>query len=113
MYRRVVLSDLVEWSEAVRVLGTPLDRLEGLSRARHGAVLLLTRSIHTLTMPRPIGVVVLDVDGTVVSSRTMAPRRVVFFGPRRWVVEVGIDAPMPAPGTRIVATTMSIPCPEL
>jgi hypothetical protein len=94
------------------VLVTPRGRLEGLSRARHGAVLLLTRSIHTFTMPRPIGVVVLDLDGTVVSSGAMAPRRVAFFGPRRWVIEVGSDGSLPSPGTRVIASTMPTPCPE-
>ncbi len=120
MYRRVILSDArsdarrdqTAWSVRARLLTSSADRLVGIGRSSDEAVLLLTRSIQTFTLAPSLEVAVLDMDGRVISTRHMAPRRVAYFSERRWVIEVRAGIHLPAPGTRIVATTMPERCPE-
>lgn len=112
MYRRVILSDGAAWSVSAGVLASPSDRFVGISRRSEVAVLLLTRSIHTFTLREAIAVAVLDLDGLVLTTIRVAPRRVVNFSERRWVIELRGNGRLPSPGTRIGATTMPELCPE-
>jgi hypothetical protein len=96
----------------VRVLTTPFERYVGIGSDGGWPVMLLTRSIHTFTMSRPISIIVVDLDGSVLRSGVMAPRRILWFGRKRWVVEANAEAPLPAPDSEIVASTMTSRCPE-
>jgi hypothetical protein len=74
--------------------------------------MLLTRSVHTFTMSGPLSIIVLDLDGAVVEAGTLHPRQFANFGTLRWVVEAEPDAPLPVPGSQIVASTMRNQCLE-
>jgi len=111
MYRRIRLSDDLSnpawFVDDVRMLMTPLDRLNGISRS---PVMLLTRSIHTFTLRYPIAVVTLDLEGIVVSTTVMQPRRMLGFRTRRWVLETAAGGRLPRIGTKIIASTMPERC---
>jgi hypothetical protein len=98
--------------EGVRVLATLFERYVGIGSDDAWPVMLLTRSIHTFTMSRPISIIVVDLDGSVLRSGVMAPRRILWFGRTRWVVEANTEAPLPPPGSQIVASTMPSRCLE-
>ena len=106
MYRRVRLSG-GSWSMVdVRILVTPLERLRGIHGADGSPVLLLARSIHTLTLSDPISVAVLSLDGMVVLSTVMQPRRVLSATARHWFLEAVLDTELPRSGMQVAASTM-------
>lgn len=106
MYRRVRLSGS-SWSlSGVRVLVTPLERLRGVHGANGSPVLLLARSVHTLTLSHPISVAVIDIDGLVVSTSVMQPGHILNLPTRHWILEAPPDTSLPRPGMLIVASTM-------
>jgi hypothetical protein len=95
------------WSiDAVRILGTRSERYFGIGPRGDGPVMLLTRSIHTFNMKRPISVIVADSRGTVLRVGIMRPRRMIRFAAARWVVETEAAAKLPSPQMRIVASTI-------
>ena len=97
------------WSiDTVRILGSRSERYFGIGPRGDGPVMLLTRSIHTFSMKRPISVIVADSGGTVLRAGIMRPRRMIWFAAARWVVETEATSKLPSPETRIVAST--IPC---
>jgi hypothetical protein len=98
--------------EGVRVLTTPFERYVGIDSDGDWPVMLLTRSIHTFTMSRPISIIVVDLDGSVLRSGVVAPRLILWFGATRWVIESNSEAPLLSPGSEIVASTMPIRCLE-
>jgi uncharacterized membrane protein (UPF0127 family) len=94
-YRRVDLhSD--RWSlHKVALASSPMQRLFGLHHRAFNAVLLRTRSIHTLTMRRSIGVAHVDGEGRVLTSESLNPMRYVTTGKTLWVLEVRDPAVLP------------------
>lgn len=96
----------------VKVLASPFERYVGVGQRTGSVVMLLTRSIHTFSMSRPISVIVLDDAGTVLRAGTVAPRRMRWFRVKRWIVEAEAGVELPAPGSQIVASTMLSRCQE-
>ena len=72
--------------------------------------MLLTRSIHTFTIERPISIIVVDRSGVVASVSVVRPRRIIGFRTQRWVIETEAGTDLPPPGTQIVASTMPMQC---
>jgi hypothetical protein len=102
-----------DWAmEGVSVLTTPFERYSGIGRDPGSPVMMLTSSIHTFTVSRPISIIVVDLTGSVLQSRVMAPIRILWFGRTRWVVEAEAEVPLPSPGSQIVASTMPSRCLE-
>lgn len=98
--------------ENVKILASPFERYLGIGLGTGSAVMLLTRSIHTFSMSRPISVIILDNSGRVMCSGSLAPRRMRWFPVKRWVIEAEAGVELPAPGSRIVASTMLSRCQE-
>ena len=95
------------WSiGSVKVLASRVERYIGIGPKADRSVLLLTRSVHTFTMKKPISIIVLDLGGTVVRTGVLHPRRVAWFRTLRWVIETGVGVALPPPGTEIVASTI-------
>lgn len=92
-----------DWSPGpIVLLTTRKDRRVGL-RPLPGpfGVLLRTRSIHTLGMQTPIGVVVLSSEGIVIRAAVVPPHRVIVAMRARWMLEVA-PSPLPEVGSRLV-----------
>jgi len=111
-YRRVDLRSEGWALQGVRVLASSFERFSGIEAEGRSPVMLLTRSVHSFTVGRPLGIIVLDLAGTVVRTDVLRPRRIIGFGARRWVVETEAGADLPAQGDEIIASTMSIRCLE-
>ena len=113
-HRRIDLRSEGWALHGVRVLTSPIERFRGIGAEGRSPVMLLTRSVHSFTVGRPIGIVVVDLGGTVVDIGVLHRRRVIDFGTPRWVVETEVGIAQPAPGDEVVASasTMSGRCPE-
>ena len=92
--------------DGVEVLVSRSGRYIGIGPMADRSVLLLTRSIHTFSMKKPISIIVLDLGGTVVRTAIVRPGRIAWFGALRWVIETGDGVALPSPGTEIVASTI-------
>jgi hypothetical protein len=78
------------------------ERLAGLrSHLAGNALLIETRSVHTIGMDAPIGVAVLDKEMTVIQAKIVAPNRVLFDPKARYYLEVAAGFPLPIPGSVI------------
>ncbi len=91
------------WSLPVLVATGFARRLIGLRRSPRGVGLLIrTRSVHGFGMRRPLLVIALDDEYTVLGSKVLSPNRVVTF-PRAWLmVEAPAHLEPPPPGERMV-----------
>jgi hypothetical protein len=96
-YRRVDLSSAGWRLDGVIVAVTHRERLVGMAGARR-PLLVRTRSVHTLTMPSPIRITIIDGDGSVLSSRILERRRVMFQRSARWILETIPSVPPPPIG---------------
>ena len=65
------------------------QRLAGLGRSpvTPSSLAIKTRSVHTFGLDRSIAVAALDVDGTVLASRVLAPNRIYFNSQAHWIGE--------------------------
>jgi hypothetical protein len=89
------------------------ERLDGIRGVPDGwGVVLRGRSIHTMGMRRPIGVVWLDAGGVVVRRRVLPPGRVAASVQAAWVVEVPADAGLPRIGRVLGAWPILAGWPE-
>ncbi|MCL1601294.1 MAG: hypothetical protein M3112_07140 [Actinomycetia bacterium] len=96
-----------DWSIGnVTVLASRAERYIGIGPMADRSVLLLTRSVHTFSMKKPISIIVLDLAGTVVRAGVVHPRRIEWFHALRWVVETRNGVALPRPGTEVVASTI-------
>lgn len=95
------------WSiGSVKVLASRAERYIGIGPKADRSVLILTRSVHTFSVEKPISIIVLDLDGTVVRTGVVPPRRIAWFRALRWVIETRDGTSLPPPGTEIVASTI-------
>ncbi|MEN8040458.1 MAG: hypothetical protein ABFR95_03050 [Actinomycetota bacterium] len=94
------------------MLRTSTERLAGINGTGGAPAMLLTRSIHTFSMRHPLSIAILDGDGTVLATRRVEPRRVLGFRKPRWIIEMAPGIPLPKQGSRVLASTMPIRCPE-
>ena len=84
------------WSSEAEQAVTFVDRFRGLRALSPGARLLIeTRSVHTIGLTRPINVVVIGRDGSVLDTRTLTRNRVLVNRLARHILEVphGSDLP--------------------
>lgn len=78
------------------------SRFIGLRPHAVDALLLRARSVHTVGMRHPLGIVGLDRGLLVVEVRTVKPDRVVLMGSARWILELPPDRPLPKVGVTLV-----------
>jgi len=91
-----------DWQMSGVVARTFLDRLLGVWRAPAGAAVLIpTRSVHTLGRRRAIRVVGLDAGMRVVEVALLSPNRFIALPAARMILELPVDAPVPARGEKV------------
>lgn len=64
-------------------------------------MLFKTRSVHGFGMRRPILVVAIGRDFTVIGSTVLGPNRIAFYPRARYLLEMPIGREVPAVGSRI------------
>lgn len=90
-----------EWSTPGLLAAGPLDRLLGRRRAGAGeAVVLATRSVHSLFEREPLQVVVVDAGMRVSRIRVLAPRRIMLDLGARYLIELP-PGEAPEPGSMV------------
>jgi len=77
-------------------------RFIGLRPVATNGLLLKARSVHTVGMWHPLGVVGLDRDFVVLEARTVKPFRLVLMASARWILELPPDRPLPEVGESLV-----------
>ncbi|MBT8196889.1 MAG: hypothetical protein KJO84_00150 [Acidimicrobiia bacterium] len=65
------------------------------------ALLMKARSVHTFGMAGPLRVAAIDPRGIVISSRIVAPGRVVWEPAAGWILEIDPADPGPAVGATV------------
>lgn len=88
----------------VRVARGFWERWRGLRHTPEGSALVLKgASVHGFGMDRPIILVALDRDLTVIGARRLGPNRLVWVRGARWIVELPEGTTPPRVGTRLTA----------
>ena len=85
-----------EWSSEADRATTFIERFRGVRGGPAGASFLLeTRSVHTIGLGRPIGVVVIDRGFRVIEAKTLARNRILYRLTARFMLELpaGTDPP--------------------
>lgn len=94
--------DGASWSRSVLMPETFLERLTGLhAHSWDDSMLIPTRSVHGLGMGRPLRVVGLSRDLTVLRTDVLRPWRFRTFTKASYVLELPIDAPPPPLGAKL------------
>jgi uncharacterized membrane protein (UPF0127 family) len=90
------------WCHRAALARTPAQRLVGLM-GRHSpeSMLFQTRSVHGFGMGRPVAVMAIGHDSTVIGSKVLAPNRMVIFGRARYLLELPVEAQLPPAGAPI------------
>lgn len=91
--------------EGVSVAGGFGQRWRGLMARRPAPLLIPTRSVHGFWLRRPLRAVGLDGERTVIASRILRPRRIVFLAGARWVLELPTEIPPPEVGDVLTFST--------
>lgn len=87
----------------VRVARRFFERWRGLRRSSESALVLPGSSVHGFGMKRPLTLVALDRDLTVLRTGRLEPNRVVWMRGARWIVELPDGTTPPSVGTRLTA----------
>jgi hypothetical protein len=90
------------WSSEAEQAVTFIERFRGLRSLGPDARLLIrARSVHTIGMSRPIGVLVIAHDGAVLDARTLSRNRVLFHNRARHILEVPEGSDLPPLESRV------------